>query len=64
MKLYHVHVYGVVNMAEVNVEAKSKKDTRQKALDKVKTATNALFRVPDCRNIAICGKRAKCNKEV
>jgi len=50
---YHIHVYRVVALAEVNIVAKEESRALNIALDSVK---NLKFNSPDCNLIAIIPK--------
>lgn len=50
MNKYHVHVYRVFSMVEIEVEAGSGEDARRKAISRSKIMQSGIS---DCENIAI-----------
>lgn len=54
-KEYHVHVYRVKGLIEVNVEAKSRNEALSKALKEVENAPPQTFMKSDCEMVAIGG---------
>ena len=47
---YHIHVYKVISLKEVNVEAKTEEKARKVA---IKFSKNKFFNKPDCALIAL-----------
>ncbi len=50
MKKYHVHVYKIVEKAEMNVEAKNEIEAKEKALSEI---SKLKFSLSDCNYIAM-----------
>ena len=57
MKKYHIHLYQVKKMAEINVEAKDPTDAEDRALEKIK---ELKFKRSDCKTIARYKGVIKC----
>ena len=55
MNNYHVHVYRVQAMTEVDLKAETPEEAKQKAVEKIKSE-NALMRPADCGFIALAFK--------
>ena len=52
MTRYHIHVYQVSSMGEVNVEADNPIEAREKAMEMAREGLVSL-RFPDCGTLAI-----------
>jgi len=55
MDTYHVHIYRVQGLIEINLEAETPEEAKQKALEKVKTS-GAVMTPADCDFIAMAFK--------
>lgn len=52
MKSYHVHIYQVSGMCEMEIDANNHEEAKQKAFDRIKKESWALL-FSDCKHIAI-----------
>ena len=51
-KMYHVHIYQVSSLGEVNISAKNEKEAREQGMALAKEGSVSL-RFPDCGQIAL-----------
>ena len=57
---YHIHVYEVISMFEIDIEAKTEEEALERAIESAKSSSSK--QEPDCRYLALSFPNSNGNR--